>query len=600
MAQWAERLLRMQEVGGSTPPISTKRKKMPYQVLARKWRPQLFEEVVGQDHVVRTLRNAIAMERIGHAYLFTGQRGTGKTSTARILAKALNCKDGPTPNPCNRCNNCQEIIRGNSLDVLEIDGASNRGINDVRDLRERVKFTPAKAKFKVYIIDEVHMLTREAFNALLKTLEEPPSHVIFILATTNPHKLPLTIISRCQKFDFRKISTAEILTRLQQIVEKEGISVTEGALTLIAEGAGNSMRDAQGALDQAISYARGRIEERDVTDIMGIPEKKSLFTLTKNIARKDPLANIGLINELLERGKDPEWLIKGWQKWFRDLMVVKMGGGDLISFSPGERKEAEDQAACFSSKELLHIMELLGQARGKISFSSQPQIQLEVLVVQLSSDFELEDLASKEPDLARVYQKILDLEEKLAVPSLPVKKDMEPPSPRREEKQPEMTSPNADKLRERKKEVSEEGKDLPRIQKREKLEPRSEEAPVIGQADEFSQKWELVVREVEDKRKSLGSIMRKAKILTVGNNSATLELAKAFHQESLKKKENTRLIKGVLDKFFPSNLTLHYVLLKEGKEEKSEEIPSRTKLSDLVARTVDLFQGEIVEDTIRR
>ena len=221
-------------------------------------------------------------------------------------------------------------------------------------------------------------------------------------------------------------------------------------------------------------------------------------------------------------------------------------------------------------------------------------------MVQLSSDFELEDLASKEPDLARVYQKILDLEEKLAVPSLPVKKDMEPPSPRREEKQPEMTPPNAGKLRERKKEASEEGEGLPRIQKREKLEPRSEEAPVTLQADEFSQKWELVVREVEDKRKSLGSIMRKAKILTVGNNSATLELAKAFHRESLKKKENTRLIQRVLNKFFPSNFTLHYVLLKEGKEEKSEEILSRTKLADLVARTIDLFQGEIVEDTTRR
>lgn len=573
---------------------------MPYQVLARKWRPQLFEEVVGQDHVVKTLRNAIAMERIGHAYLFTGQRGTGKTSTARILAKALNCKDGPTPNPCNRCDNCQEIIRGNSLDVLEIDGASNRGINEVRELRERVKFAPAKAKFKVYIIDEVHMLTREAFNALLKTLEEPPSHVIFILATTNPHKLPLTIISRCQGFNFRKISSAEMLTRLQQIVEKEGISVSEGALTLITEGAENSMRDAQGTLDQAISYARGKIKERDVAEIMGIPEKKSLFTLTENVARKDPLANIRLINELLEKGKDPEWLIKGWQKWFRDLMVVKMGGGDLISLSAAERKEAEDQAACFSSRELLHIMELLGQARGKISFSSQPQIQLEVLVVQLSSDSELEDLASKEPDLARVYQKILDLEEKLAVPSLPVKKDTEPPSPRREEKQPEMIPPNAGGVRERRKEASEEGKDLSRIQKREKLEPQREEALGTLQPDEFSQKWNLVVREVEDKRKSLGSIMRKAKILKVESNSATLGLAKTFHQESLKKKENTRLIQGVLKKFFPSNFTLHYVLLKEGKEEKSEEIPSTTKLTDLVARTMDLFQGEIVEDTTRR
>jgi len=573
---------------------------MPYQVLARKWRPQLFEEVVGQEHVVRTLRNAISMKRVGHAYLFTGQRGTGKTSTARILAKTLNCKDGPTPSPCNQCDNCQEIIRSESLDVLEIDGASNRGIDEVRDLRERVKFTPAKAKYKVYIIDEVHMLTREAFNALLKTLEEPPSHVVFVLATTNPHKLPLTIISRCQRFDFRKLSTAEILARLEQIVEKEGIGISKGALGLIVEGAENSMRDAQGTLDQAISYARGKIEEQDVAEIMGIPEKKSLLALTENVARKDPLANIELVNQLLEKGKDPEWLIKRWQKWFRDLMVVKMGGGDLVSLSPRERKEAENQAGRFSLKELLHIMELLGQARRKVSFSSQPQIQLEVLVVQLSSDFELEDLGLKDPDLARVYQRIVDLEEKLGVASPALEKKMEPSSGAAEKKEPKITPLSTPKVGERKEEVSEERKSSPQAQKREKLQPQREEAPGNLHLDAFSQKWELVVREVESRRKSIGSIMLKAKVLKVEGSSATLGLAKPFHRESLRKKENVRLIQEVLDKFVGSNFTLRYVLLEEEKERTPEEVSSRNKLADLVARTTDLFQGEIVEDTTRR
>ena len=573
---------------------------MPYQVLARKWRPQLFEEVVGQEHVVRTLRNAISMRRVGHAYLFTGQRGTGKTSTARILAKTLNCKDGPTPSPCNQCDNCQEITRSESLDVLEIDGASNRGIDEVRDLRERVKFTPAKGRYKVYIIDEVHMLTREAFNALLKTLEEPPSHVVFVLATTNPHKLPLTIISRCQRFDFRKICTAEILTRLEQIVEKEGISISKGALGLIVEGAENSMRDAQGTLDQAISYARGKIEEQDVAEIMGIPEKKSLLALTENVARKDPLANIELVNQLLEKGKDPEWLIKRWQKWFRDLMVIKMGGGDLVSLSPREQKEAENQAGRFSLKELLHIMELLGQARRKVSFSSQPQIQLEVLVVQLSSDFELEDLALKDPDLARVYQKIVDLEEKLGVASPALEKKMEPSSGAVEKKEPKITPLSTPKVGERKEEESKQGKGSPQAQKGEKRQPQREEAPATDQLDEFPQKWELVVREVESRRKYLGSIMLKAKVLKVEGSSATLGLVKPFHRESLKKKENVRLIQEVLDKFVGSNFTLRYVLLEEEKERTPEEVSSSNKLADLVARTTDLFQGEIVEDTTRR
>ncbi|MFQ6066515.1 MAG: DNA polymerase III subunit gamma/tau, partial [bacterium] len=262
---------------------------MVYQVLARKWRPQLFEEVVGQEHVVRTLRNAISLGRVAHAYLFTGQRGVGKTSTARILAKALNCKIGPTATPCNRCDSCKEIMRSESLDVLEIDGASNRGIDEIRNLRQKVRFSPVRGKFRVYIIDEIHMLTNPAFNALLKTLEEPPSHVVFIFATTSPHKLPPTIVSRCQRFDFRKIATSDILRRLEQIVRREKIVVTAEALGLIAEGAENSMRDAEKVLDQSISYAEGNVSEKDVARLLGMVEKRYLFKLTENLAKADTL-----------------------------------------------------------------------------------------------------------------------------------------------------------------------------------------------------------------------------------------------------------------------------------------------------------------------
>ncbi len=334
---------------------------MAYQVLSRKWRPQLFEEIVGQDHIVRTLKNAISLERIAHAYLFTGMRGTGKTSTARILAKALNCRDGPTISPCNQCDNCQEIIRSESLDVLEIDGASNRGIDEIRELREKARFSPAKARFKIYIIDEVHMLTNPAFNALLKILEEPPPYIIFIFATTDPHKLLPTIISRCQRFDFRKIPTPKILTRLQQIVEKEKISTNKEALTLIAEEAENSMRDGEKILDQTVSYAEGEITEKDVVDILGIVEKRYIFQLTQNILEKNPLANIELINQLLEKGRDTNWLIRGWRKRFRDLLILKMGGNSFLFLSPSEKKESEKQSSLFTLAQLIHFMDLLSQ-----------------------------------------------------------------------------------------------------------------------------------------------------------------------------------------------------------------------------------------------
>ena len=383
---------------------------MPYQILSRKWRPQVFEEIVGQNHIVRTLKNTIALGRIAHAYLFCGPWGTGKTSMARIFAKALNCEKGLTTVPCNHCSICREITRGESLDVLEIDGASNRGIDEIRDLREKVKFSPIKARFKIYIIDEVHMLTGPAFNALLKTLEEPPSHVVFIFATTDPRKLPLTIISRCQRFDFRKIATSDIIIRLKQIKQKEKIEITEEALLLIAEGAENSMRDAEKILDQAISYTRGRIKEEDVTSILGMVERKYIAELTENVVRKRALANIELVNQLLDEGKLPEWLIKEWKKWFRDLILVKLKG----KINSSDRKIIEKQASYFTLKEIVHFIKIISQIEEKITFSSQPKIWLELLMVELCSfDAQKEYLESKDPELATIYEKILNLEEKL-------------------------------------------------------------------------------------------------------------------------------------------------------------------------------------------
>jgi len=249
---------------------------MSYLVLARKWRPQLFEEVIGQRHVTQTLQNAISQQRVAHAFLFTGARGVGKTSSARILAKALNCEKGLRTNPCNECASCQEITHGTSMDVIEIDGASNRGIDEIRELRENVRYTPAKSRYKVYIIDEVHMLTKEAFNALLKTLEEPPPHIVFIFATTEPHKIPATILSRCQRYDFKRIPFREVVESLKWIVEKEGIQISQRGLLSIAQGSEGSLRDAQSLLDQVIAYSGREIRDEDVVEVLGLIDRRVL------------------------------------------------------------------------------------------------------------------------------------------------------------------------------------------------------------------------------------------------------------------------------------------------------------------------------------
>ena len=277
---------------------------MSYIVFARKYRPQAFEEVVGQSHITTTLENAIAQDRVAHAYIFAGPRGVGKTTTARIFAKALNCEKGPTADPCNKCPSCLEITQGSSLDILEIDGASNRGIDEIRNLRENVKFSPSKGRFKVYIIDEVHMLTSEAFNALLKTLEEPPKHVKFIFATTQAHKVPPTILSRCQRFDFRRISIKDIVDSLKAIAKKEDLKVDDDVLILMAKHSDGSMRDAQVVLDQISSFADGRISLEDASKILGAVSDDILFSLAESIKSKDSLKALKIIDDLANEGKD--------------------------------------------------------------------------------------------------------------------------------------------------------------------------------------------------------------------------------------------------------------------------------------------------------
>lgn len=302
---------------------------MAYTVFALKWRPQDFQSIVGQNHIVNTLKNAIQKNRLAHAYLFAGPRGVGKTSTARILAKALNCKDGPTVKPCQICSSCLEINQGRAFDVIEIDGASNRGIDEIRALRENVKFLPTHGKYKIYIIDEVHQITPDGFNALLKTLEEPPEFVKFIFATTHPQKVMSTILSRCQRMDFRRITVIEIITQLEKIAREEKIEVDKEVLAAIAKSSDGSLRDAESVLDQLVSFSKGKVSLKDAISVLGMVEQDVLFALTDKIIYKDPQGALELFNEIIDDGKDPGVFLTNFIEHFRNLMVAKVSKADV-------------------------------------------------------------------------------------------------------------------------------------------------------------------------------------------------------------------------------------------------------------------------------
>ncbi|QHI70262.1 DNA polymerase III subunit gamma/tau [Tichowtungia aerotolerans] len=359
---------------------------MGYEVLARKWRPQVFADVVGQDHVTKTLHNAIQTERLAHAYLFVGPRGTGKTTTARILAKALNCQNRQGSEPCNECDSCKEIMTGSSLDVIEIDGASNRGIADVQELRDNVRYAPVRGPFKIYIIDEVHMLTREAFNAILKTLEEPPAHVKFFFATTEPQKVLTTILSRCQRFDLRRISVADITGQLQKISKAEGININNDALLAISRGAEGGLRDAESALDQLVSFRGKDIEEADVLSVFGLISREQLEGLATGILTGNIPVILGAVAAIDSSGKDMQRVVLELLDHFRNLLIVMHAGKDLETFDiPSTQIDIlKQQAEKTSDGRLLRIIDLLIEADGRMRYALSKRTLLEAALIRAS------------------------------------------------------------------------------------------------------------------------------------------------------------------------------------------------------------------------
>lgn len=357
---------------------------MSYQVTARKWRPLVFEDVVGQSHVTSTLRNAIASKRLAHAYIFSGVRGTGKTTTARILAKAINCLSSKDSNPDNECEICKEITAGRSLDVIEIDGASNRGVEEIRNLRESVRYTPTHGKYKVYIIDEVHMLTKEAFNALLKTLEEPPEHVIFIFATTEVHKIPMTILSRCQRFDFRRISIEEIVGNLLGVARGEGVTIDEEALMVVAKKADGSLRDAQSIFDQIRAFCGNQITIVDVLKVLNVVDQELFFRVTDLIKTHDAHGGIQLVDEIVKAGYDLREFLGGLSEHLRNLLVVlTTEATELVEASEPYRKRYSEESKDFRQNDILRLIKLVNELEQAIRWSPQPRFKLEAGLLQM-------------------------------------------------------------------------------------------------------------------------------------------------------------------------------------------------------------------------
>jgi len=537
---------------------------MSYQVTARKWRPMIFEDVVGQSHVTTTLRNAIATNRVAHAYIFSGARGCGKTTTARILAKALNCSSLTNQNPCNSCEMCASITAGRSLDVIEIDGASNRGIEEIRNLRESVRFTPSQAAFKVYIIDEVHMLTKEAFNALLKTLEEPPAHVIFIFATTEVHKVPATILSRCQRFDFRRIAVNEISDRLRHIASEENVAIEEEGLLLISKKGDGSLRDAQSIFDQVRSACGNTISTADVLTTLNVLDQEIFFRVTSLISERDAKGGILLVDEIVKSGHDLREFASGLIEHLRNLLVARSTGiTHLLEVSDHYRQRYDSEAQKFPESDILRLIKLATDVDNALRWSPQPRYKLETALVQMIS---LEGSA-------KIDELLLELDHLKKKLSGSAGNDSPKPKPplQRSESQPAATatprvsehrnpfevkvvgSVNAGPLRSLSAAVSSPGARLESTpsQPTGMYEPRHANAvsisqPGIEQQSTLTQlkpitlesaysSWRDWISEVSHTKVSVGSILGSTQIVGVSNGALRIGCPDDFHISSLKR-----------------------------------------------------------------
>ncbi len=546
---------------------------MSYVVFALKWRPKIFSEIVGQPHIVSTLTHAIESKRLAHAYLFSGPRGVGKTTTARILAKALNCVNGPTANPCGQCPSCTDIGLGRSLDVMEIDGASNRGIDEVRTLRENVKFAPTQGKFKVYIIDEVHMLTQEAFNALLKTLEEPPEFVKFIFATTQPNKVIPTILSRCQRFDFRRIPVMEIIAQLELILKAEGIVIDRPVLLAVARGSDGSLRDAETLLDQIVSVSGGKTALKDVVALLGLVEQDALFNITEAIIKKDPRAALKILNTIIDEGKDTAVFLSNLIEHMRNLMVAKITKADasLVDLPEDVCKQLLAQSQGLSLEEILNAFGVLVNAQELARRLDSQRIPLEVSLVKL---------AQVKPAQAAPAPAGGLISRPSAPPAHPATAPRHPPpaaAPKPLSGLPQQATVP-----------------MPRTPEEGGVKTSVVGAPparIVG-LEQVQAAWQELIADLSKVKMSAATFLGDATLAKVEDNIITLSFPKglSLHKDSLERKDNKAILEKICSDRFAASMRVALVLSKEDAVKK-EDIHDEYLKSVLSA-----FNGRVVKE----
>lgn len=566
-----------------------------YQVLARKWRPQAFDDVVGQQHITRTLQNAIENQRIGHAYLFIGSRGIGKTTTARILAKALNCLsvDKPTPNPCGECENCTSIAAGRNIDVLEIDGASNNSVEDVRQIRDNVRLVPSNSRYKIYVIDEVHQLSSSAFNALLKTLEEPPEHAVFILATTEAHKVPATIISRCQRYDFRRVGHEDICTLLRQILKKEQVTCSDEALLAIARAADGGVRDSESILEQLISYCGKEITFKDVFEVLGLVDWAMLNELCDALVEQDIATELRIVDDIVVSGKDLSQFVQDIIQYFRNLLVCKTADAKTMLALPEHELEAmQERAERFSLTRLIQLIEQFAELSKNFDSQLAQRIALEALLIRSSK-------IAVEMSIDTVLEKLAllgagGIGQSVAPAAATGKK---PPKKKEESSSPPKRAPEPRKAPAQPSDS----------------DSRSEPARVTVTGDNLAGFWARITERTSSENLSLGLWLSQAKPAGIENNALVLEFTQEHRNayEYLERPENRAMVDKLLQASTNNVTTCQTILTKEAAgrapavADRKETLPmaggvspelAKKVLDDPhIAKVVDIFKGRIVE-----
>ncbi|UCG51203.1 MAG: DNA polymerase III subunit gamma/tau [Candidatus Latescibacterota bacterium] len=604
---------------------------MSYEVLARKWRPQTFDEVVGQDHITRTLKKAVELGRLSHAYLFSGPRGCGKTSTARILAKVINCTNLADGNPCDKCASCVGVIQGKNLDVMEIDGASHTGIGEVRDLQESIGYVPSQFKNKIYIIDEVHMLSTHAFNALLKTLEEPPAHVYFVFATTSPHKIPDTIKSRCQRHQFKRLEIRDITDHLERICKAEKVKCETDALRLLARKAEGSMRDGQSLLDQCITASSGEVLAKTVRDVLGLLDQEMVLGFLETVAKGDPTAVLRELDNAVREGVDLEELLNGLIEGYRDLMLLAVPGdlSELVFRSSDELESFRQVLTSYELPDIVTIVERLCNVAPRLKMASDPRILLESVLVDLA-------LLDRQTEIRELIERIeeggTETEGKSRTAAKAPSRKRQQPRGTEQSPVTDETSTTADVLE---KPMSSDHRDLEGV---EPLAPaadaRSEETAPLESARIMStptvvpsgqsaakdldlasldfaslrQLWDGFVTYVRQKKAILGVSLISGTLQSIEKNVVTLRFAKgfSFQKNQVESEANAKFLKGVAKKYFGRDLKL----VCESAEDENvktrrnvgasatttggKKAPRGIDAQPMVKKILEEFDGEIV------